>query len=173
MARKYHEGFKCTNCKALFCDRVRPDRLRRFCSKSCSSKYNWTHSNENMLRANRGKSSPIFKNSLLVCEFCGHKETRRSSKHRWCDLCVRPESFKFDRNLLIKYGISWREYESMMKKQQNKCLICLQVPTRFNVDHCHKTGKVRGLLCSRCNGVLEFIEDSERLSRALDYIGSI
>jgi hypothetical protein len=61
----------------------------------------------------------------------------------------------------------------MMIKQDGKCLICLQIPKRYNVDHCHKTGKIRGLLCSRCNGVLEFIEDSERLSRALSYIGSV
>lgn len=171
--RKYVEGSTCLECGVLFCDRVRNKRQRQFCSKSCSSKHKWANYRSDMLKALRSKKSPIFKDGLIECEFCGGKEIRRSARHRWCDQCVRPKSFKFDRSLLIKYGISWRQYEIMMEKQEGKCLICLQVPTRYNVDHCHQTGKVRGLLCSRCNGALEFIEDTERLSRALDYIGSI
>lgn len=171
--RKHTEGFVCKTCGVTFCDRIRNDRLRKFCSRSCSSKYSWLNYTENMLKASRAKSSPIFKNSVFTCEYCGTKEVRRSTKHRWCDSCVRPSSFKSDRSLLIKYGISWREYETMLVQQNNKCKICLQTPKRANVDHCHITGKVRGILCSRCNGVLEFIEDSDRLARALCYIGTV
>lgn len=170
--RKTENGFVCLECKVMFCDRLRPTRLRKFCSKSCASRYQWTNYRSEMLNSLVSKQSPIFKNGEILCEFCGNKQTKRSSRHRWCDACVRPEFFKFDRSLLIKYGISWREYDAMMKSQNGKCLICLQTPVRYNVDHCHITNKVRGLLCSRCNGVLEFIEDSGRLQRALNYIGS-
>jgi len=170
--RKPSGGFTCQHCGVLFCDRVRQDRQRKFCSKSCSSKYSWSNYTDNMLEGIKSRKSPIFKNATFTCEFCGKDEVKRSTKHRWCDDCVRPGSFKKDRSLLINYNISWREYETMLNKQDNKCLICLTVPKRSNVDHCHKTGKVRGILCSRCNAVLEFIEDSERLSRALNYLGS-
>lgn len=171
--RKFVQGHTCQECGVMFCDRIRNKRQRKFCSKKCSSKNLWAHYRSDMLSSLRSKKSPIFKDNLVCCEFCGNKEIRRSSKHRWCDDCVRPSFLKFDRGLLIKYGISWREYDAMMEKQEGKCLICLQIPKRYNVDHCHVTGKVRGLLCSRCNGVLEFIEDSERLKRALQYIGSV
>jgi hypothetical protein len=170
--RKDEDGFICLECGVSFCDLRRSTRLRKFCSKSCSSRNRWKHYRSDMLQSLSSKKSPIFKDAQIYCEFCGAEQIKRSSKHRWCDFCVRPESVKFDRGLLIKYGISWREYDSMLNKQKGKCLICLQIPVRYNVDHCHKTNKVRGLLCSRCNGVLEFIEDSERLQRALRYIGS-
>ncbi len=57
----------------------------------------------------------------------------------------------------------------MLKKQDGKCAICKKVETSVNkktnkfkdlsVDHCHKTGKIRGLLCSRCNSGLGFFKD--------------
>jgi hypothetical protein len=171
--RKYTEGFVCQECGVTFCDRVHKNRIRQFCSKSCSSKSLWRNHRSEMVDSLQSKKSPIFKSDKIICEFCGSEQTKRSTKHRWCDSCVRPTSFRFDRGLLIKYGLSWREYDDMMSKQDRKCLICMQIPKRYNVDHCHKTGKVRGLLCSRCNGVLEFIEDKERLSRALKYLGSV
>jgi hypothetical protein len=171
--RKSEEGFVCQECGVKFCDRMRKNRTRKFCSKSCSSKNLWTNYRSEMVSSLQCKKSPIFKTDKIICEFCGNEQTKRSANHRWCDLCVRPSSFKFDRSLLIKYGFSWREYEKMLIKQDYKCLICMQIPKRYNVDHCHKTGKIRGLLCSRCNGILEFIEDSERLRRALTYLGSV
>lgn len=59
--------------------------------------------------------------------------------------------------LVRKYGISLEDYNDMMEKQQGMCPICGSnlVPGRLtHVDHCHSTGKVRGLLCSPCNRAL-------------------
>jgi Recombination endonuclease VII len=60
-----------------------------------------------------------------------------------------------------KYGISFEDYEAMLKKQNGLCAICRNPSTRvdarskkiqrLNIDHCHTTRKVRGLLCSKCN----------------------
>lgn len=51
------------------------------------------------------------------------------------------------------YGITGDDYDSMLKRQGGKCAICRARPIskRFAVDHDHKTGEPRGLLCSRCN----------------------
>lgn len=73
-----------------------------------------------------------------------------------------------------KYGITAAEYEAMFRKQNGGCAICHGMNfngLRLAVDHDHKTGKVRGLLCSKCNLVLGQAGDSvERLYRCADYL---
>ena len=59
--------------------------------------------------------------------------------------------------LVRKYGISLDDYKTMWEKQEGKCPICgsnLVAGKLTHVDHCHSTGKVRGLLCSPCNRAL-------------------
>lgn len=79
-------------------------------------------------------------------------------------------------NLKSKYGISLEYYDSIKKFQKNRCAICKQpesVIGKLVVDHNHKTGQVRGLLCSRCNlGIGFFKESVKRLIRAVIYLNS-
>jgi hypothetical protein len=87
------------------------------------------------------------------------------------------------RNNLLKtrYGITSSQYDEMVIKQCNKCLICGQEPTkkkafqtwRLHIDHCHKTGKVRGLLCHLCNrGLGLFRENIDLVEKAFHYLKS-
>lgn len=79
------------------------------------------------------------------------------------------------RSTLKKYGLTTESYDEMLKAQNGICLICHRHPRKYRlvVDHDHKTGKVRGLLCSRCNwGLGKFFECSEWLQRAADYLRS-
>ncbi len=74
----------------------------------------------------------------------------------------------------VQYGITIEQYNQMLITQDNKCAICYRDQTQFNtvlcVDHCHKTGKVRGLLCNHCNlGFGLFEEHAERLVSASAY----
>ncbi|TXH11588.1 MAG: hypothetical protein E6R04_01480 [Spirochaetes bacterium] len=77
-------------------------------------------------------------------------------------------------NLKTRYGLTLHEYELLLKEQDGKCAICGEVCStgkRLAVDHDHKTGRVRGLLCRRCNrGVGHFDDDISRLERALTYL---
>jgi len=72
------------------------------------------------------------------------------------------------------YGINHKQYEEMFIQQENKCAICgsPQVGTkRLSIDHCHKTGKVRALLCQKCNFGLGFFRDNvELLEKAKQYL---
>lgn len=58
-----------------------------------------------------------------------------------------------EKYLQKKYKISSADYEHMLVQQENRCAICRRLPKarRLSVDHDHKTGKVRGLLCYICN----------------------
>lgn len=83
-------------------------------------------------------------------------------------------------NLKKKFGISLKEYEVMFNKQNGKCAMCKMTETwrttnrgeirRLCVDHDHETGKIRELLCTRCNtGYGMFCESESRLQAAIDY----
>jgi hypothetical protein len=73
------------------------------------------------------------------------------------------------------YGLEWEEYIELMNKQCGKCALCGSEgsgkDTRLVVDHCHETGRVRGLLCWGCNvGIGLFKEDTDLLNKVIDYI---
>jgi hypothetical protein len=71
------------------------------------------------------------------------------------------------------YGLSVEEFNAMIVAQNGRCAICLEVPTGrgFHVDHCHLTGKIRGLLCRGCNLALGHMKDDpRRLQKAATYL---
>lgn len=72
-----------------------------------------------------------------------------------------------------KYGITLAEYDVMFEDQNGTCSICKlpEINRRLAVDHDHKTGKVRSLLCTRCNMVIGLMEENtESLNNAIKYI---
>lgn len=74
-----------------------------------------------------------------------------------------------------KYGMSLEQWDQLMEEQNGKCYICHREPnekeTRLAVDHCHKTGQVRKLLCNSCNSALGFAGDSiSRLEMLIGYL---
>lgn len=79
------------------------------------------------------------------------------------------KSIRKDIYLNQTYGISLDEYNALLIKQNNACAICLNEETsihqsgvkrRLAVDHCHKTGIIRGLLCNKCNRALGYLYDN-------------
>jgi hypothetical protein len=77
---------------------------------------------------------------------------------------------------LRRYGITAQEYDDLLTAQSGVCAICghserYRDRQRLAVDHCHTTGRVRGLLCSACNkGIGCFEDDPAILERAIDYL---
>lgn len=59
-----------------------------------------------------------------------------------------------------KYGLSIDTYDMMLLQQDNRCAICKCVMTKICVDHNHKTGTVRGLLCNNCNLAIGHIKEN-------------
>lgn len=76
-------------------------------------------------------------------------------------------------HLKKKFGITVEQYDEMLIKQNGVCEICggTNGKKNFSVDHNHKTGKVRGLLCDHCNtGIGRLMEDISILQNAILYL---
>ena len=69
------------------------------------------------------------------------------------------------------YNISLEDYNKMLINQNNKCDICRIGFNNLVVDHCHTTGKVRGLLCNGCNsGIGFFKENKVTILNSIEYL---
>lgn len=80
------------------------------------------------------------------------------------------------KQLRNKYGITLEDYNKMLTQQFEKCAICGKHQSELNfdlfVDHDHKTGKVRGLLCCGCNTRLSALDDNVWYEKARRYLKS-
>lgn len=129
---------------------------------------------------------------LYNCKKCG-KTNLLANEITWtciwpsiCKECKRKISqeyrdkggIKYSRNksFKYKYGITLEQYEIMLINQDNKCLICerkFSNTIKPDVDHCHKTKKIRGILCHACNLALGYLrEDMTVIQKLLDYLES-
>jgi hypothetical protein len=104
--------------------------------------------------------------------------------HHYCKSCLsnfKKNSYDYvkskNRTLLSKYKLNMQQVENLYIMQEKRCKICdIEYPTvskhkGLYIDHCHNTGKVRGLLCAKCNSLLGSCKDSVViLKSAIDYI---
>jgi hypothetical protein len=73
-------------------------------------------------------------------------------------------------NLREQYGITLDQYEQMLVKQGGVCAVCKRLDPSgrpLSVDHSHRTGRIRGLLCIRCNTAAGCVSDDPYVARAL------
>jgi len=84
---------------------------------------------------------------------------------------AKNEEYSYGRGISRAYGIDLVEYNKLLVKQKHSCYICKKHKDTFKkrlcVDHNHKTGKVRGLLCASCNYVLGHSKDSVRILKTM------
>lgn len=78
------------------------------------------------------------------------------------------------RLLKYRYDITKEQYDQLCEKQENRCAICKtsqsDLDRPLDVDHCHLTGKVRGLLCNKCNQGIGLLKDNVNiLKSAINY----
>lgn len=87
--------------------------------------------------------------------------------HNWCKTCVR------DQKLKLSYGIDVEAYDRVLKSQNGVCAICQENSGKriLAVDHDHITGRIRGLLCDRCNVLIGMARDNiQTLRKAILYL---
>jgi len=118
---------------------------------------------------------------LLLKPICprGHdKKAVGMNTQGVCNQCVKdrdadPTFKKQKRNIRLRreYGITLLQYNEMLKNQKYRCAVCFKQNVLV-VDHNHKTGKIRGLLCMSCNVILGSVkEDVTILQSAIKYLG--
>jgi len=114
-----------------------------------------------------------------LCVFCDRYKPldefyTNSHRHRSrCKPCER--TVVVARKMRQRFNLTIDEYDKMLENQQGKCAICgggrEKQKYKFAVDHCHATGKIRGILCTNCNAGLGFFKDNpQSLTNALTYL---
>lgn len=112
----------------------------------------------------------------LRCVPCGLNYRRGRSKRRWAAKTLDEKKSGW---LRWKHGMSAEEYKRLLEKQAGRCAICAvpeaeamgRVPGSLQVDHCHKTGRIRGLLCWNCNiGIGQFGDNPSTIKNAAEYL---
>lgn len=74
-------------------------------------------------------------------------------------------------SLKNEYGITKERFDELVIEQCGKCATCNKQLTKFHIDHDHKTGKVRGLLCGPCNQAIGLVkESSQTLANIINYL---
>lgn len=75
------------------------------------------------------------------------------------------------RQRLRRVGLSREEYDRLMAEQQGLCACCTEEPAMV-LDHCHNSGKFRGILCNRCNLLIGWMETMSEggFQKVLDYL---
>ena len=119
--------------------------------------------------------------SILEFYFRDKKTGRRHSACKECDKArvkarhqANPERTR-NNDLKRNYGITLEEHTKMYENQNGVCAICKKPGDgkwkKLCVDHCHTTGKVRGLLCKRCNIALGEVGDNiSTLQKMIEYL---
>src|SRR6266540_3141358 len=112
------------------------------------------------------------------CGQCGRRRAPRffkGERGRVCIPCQKNRSRRASRGRRIEetYGITNEEYDILFAAQGGCCAICGGTRRqKLSIDHCHKTGRIRGLLCRNCNGrLLTAARDNiETLRNAISYL---
>lgn len=121
---------------------------------------------------------------MVKCSSCGEihyrsaKHLKQNIKSQDCKNYKPPNWTGFERADAIirrQYGISMQEFTELLEFQKGGCAICNKpidaLRRRMNIDHCHETNEVRGILCSGCNTGLGHLGDNvEGLKKAIDYL---
>jgi hypothetical protein len=88
---------------------------------------------------------------------------------------MRAKSLIYGRAKVVGLGFDGADADAMLAAQQGRCAICQRHESEFkrklSLDHCHTSGRVRGLLCSGCNTALGLMgDDTARLLAAVEYL---
>lgn len=154
---------KCSRCKKVktlqfFSFKNSKKRTHKNTCKACDSLYNSLSSKEKLKHYYEANRDEMLQ------------------KKRIYTAAIKEKKRIYD--ILKKYNLTLEKYRNFLRAQNSKCLGCGAVDGQINygrgrhlvVDHCHESGEVRGLLCSRCNLILGMAKENPQvLMRLRDY----
>jgi hypothetical protein len=164
-------------CQIIDCERE--SHTRGYCKKH----YELYRQSKDYVPIHKHRLSDIDIVSLrAICSECGLTDIySNSTKNKSGGLQFRCKSH-VNQNRFARYGITYEDYNDLVKLQGNLCAICGEPETArawndksksktLHVDHDHETGQVRGLLCQKCNTGLGGLKDDIKLLKlAIEYL---
>ena len=185
----FENGYKvCTKCnQRLSVNQFHKQKLGKFCLESTC---------KNCKQSYKDKRYKITTGAMRVCKTCGLTASNtielemfaigtsyKFGRKPQCKKCVTSSEYNKTRNSALekrvkKFGITVDKYNNFVSIQNNSCAICNKpkelfegMGNNFHIDHCHTSGKVRGLLCSNCNtGLGQFKDNIKSLENAIQYL---
>lgn len=175
---------RCEFCKKIFIGL----KAQRFCNVQCTTAW------RGQRKRDRFWEERYNSKGQRLCRKCGKWRDPQSDFHKngstadglanLCKPCANANTLRWgadneDRrrtgSYMRRYGISLDEYNALLKRQKNRCAICRAKPSKrriLDVDHCHESGKIRGLLCNPCNMAVGLIKNNPRTARRMAvYLG--
>lgn len=154
------------------CNEVKPLNEYRPGAATCNYCYNfWQRQKytnnkehrENCKRKVRDRVKNMTKEQLQDLKI-KNKHWREKNKYR-----------RFLNHIRLNYSLSQSDFELLFESQKKCCAICKKplgfFQGKLHIDHCHKTGNVRGILCNKCNAGLGFFQDKiSSLANAITYL---
>ncbi len=173
MSRKNRKSPKskssCQKCNAEFIP-------RRYEQKYCSDRCRWNSISPEKRKAKRKRW--LKRNGKKYVQEYNKKNKRKLLELNYSWRKKNPEASKLTaRKTLLKrtYGITLEQYEEILQKQDYRCAVCKRHRDEFTknlaVDHDHKTGEIRGALCTHCNRtIIGRNRDAEIFMNAYKYL---
>jgi len=161
--------YLCLRCKQYkpeveFHPNLRPNRNRKVQSwcKICHSEYAKIYNQNSIVKVRNRENARKPANRLRKASYQRKMRAQNPNHHR-------------SLHLKRTFGITFEDYTRILITQNNACAICgvfLENTGRqvFDVDHDHKTGKIRGLLCRKCNTDLAVLENGKWNEQAQRYL---
>lgn len=107
--------------------------------------------------------------SSKICTVCYYTFYPINTRNRICLPCRKTWGKTRTQRLIIhRYGLIQRDIDNILKSQKNKCALCYR-PAKF-IDHCYRTGQIRGILCPGCNSALNRMEIPGWSRSAIEYL---
>lgn len=170
---------RCSRCKeclpraAFASNKAMSDGLQAYC-RECSAEYYRQRQEAKGKKVRPKVPVPRGHKRCPQCEQVkphSEWEPNKSASDGWASYCRKCRA---ERNRISyfkrKYGLTPAELDVMVAEQHGICCICLAGPAE-HVDHCHETGRVRGVLCFSCNAALgQFKDRPDVMRRAATYV---
>lgn len=162
-------GVVCKYCKGTFRP-VEKGKKREFCKTACRTA--WFKTSEGRAFWAAYRAAWVLKNPAKIAE--RNRKAKELGTHRKYYWEHRERCLEIATNsgYRKRYGLTSGEVVVMRESQEGLCAICAKPPKKnaLHVDHCHITGKVRALLCVKCNSGLAYLENEEFCTAARRYL---
>jgi len=136
-------NYICENCSKRYTSRL---KISKACSKKC---YKVLYYSKNRIKILKKRKDDLKR----------FGKSEKTKENQW------------KHHLIVKYGVTVSEYKGMLFERKNRCDICNKKLKKPYIDHNHKTGKIRGVLCYGCNTSLgKFGDDIKGLNKAIKYL---